>query len=233
MRIHILQHISFETAGTIIDWAKEQHHIISHTYLYEKSISYPKIEDFDMLVVMGGTMGVYDEAIFEWLKAEKEFIKTAILANKIVLGICLGSQLLAEVLGAKVYQNHTKEIGFFPITKTELCHKDSLFSHIPENWLVFHWHGDTFDLPEDVTHLFSSPACKHQAFRKGNCIGLQFHPEIDKTLLNAMVEFEKHELISSEYVQSEQEILADGFDKIIAANRKYLYEFLDKLCVKS
>lgn len=229
MKIHILQHISFETAGMIIDWANQHHHSISYTYLYEDKITYPKIEDFDMLVIMGGTMGVYEEEIFEWLKAEKQFIKTAIAANKIVLGICLGSQLLAEVLGAKVYKNHTKEIGFFPITKTQAGIEDSFFAHIPQNWLVFHWHGDTFDLPEGATHLFASPVCKHQAFRKEKCVGLQFHPEIDKILLNAMVEFEKHELISADYVQSEQEILTNNFSEIIENNRKYLYEFLDKL----
>jgi GMP synthase-like glutamine amidotransferase len=229
MKIHILQHISFETAGMILDWASLHQHTVSHTYLYEEEKIYPKIEDFDMLVVMGGTMGVYEEHRFGWLKAEKEFIKVAIAANKIVLGICLGSQLLAEVLGAKVYPNQAKEIGFFPISKTEAGEADTLLSHIPNNWLVFHWHGDTFDLPQGATHLFASLACKNQGFRKGNCVGLQFHPETDKKLLNAMVEFEKHELISSQYVQEEKEILANHFQEVLDKNRKYLYEFLDKL----
>ena len=101
MNIHIIQHVPFEPAGMILDWARVHNYDITHTYLFEKNISWPSIDDLDMLVIMGGPMGVNDEDRFEWLKAEKVFIKQAIAANKIMLGICLGSQLLAEALGCK------------------------------------------------------------------------------------------------------------------------------------
>ncbi len=226
MKIHILQHLVFETPGMIADWANENNHSLSYTYLFEKTINYPMVSDFDMLVIMGGTMGVEEESIYPWLKSEKAFIKETIAAHKIVLGICLGSQLLAEALGAKVYPNPVKEIGFYPIFKTDKGKQDLLFNHIPEEWTVFHWHGDTFDLPENAIHLFGSEACPHQVFRKNNCVGIQFHPEVDKKLLGDMVHFEKHELVENRFIQTEREILATN---TYEENRAYLYDFLSKL----
>ena len=112
MKIHILQHVSFEPAGMITDWAKLHQHSLSYSFLFEKEICWPARNDMDMLVMMGGPMGVNEEDKFEWLKEEKRFIKDVIAADKIVLGICLGSQLLAEALGARVYPDKEKEIGF-------------------------------------------------------------------------------------------------------------------------
>ena len=207
MHIHILQHISFESPGMITGWAKENNHSISFTYLFEANHSYPATDTIDMLLILGGPMGVYEEEKFPWMKMEKQFIRDCIAAEKIVLGICLGSQLLAEALGAKVYPHHTKEIGFFPALKTVAATKDLLFKGLPEEWMVFHWHGDIFDLPPNATLLFKTDACKNQAYRKGKCIGIQFHPEGDKKLIMAMVQNEKHELIKGEYVQTEEEII--------------------------
>ncbi len=179
-----------------------------------------------MLIILGGPMSVDDEDKFEWLKAEKAFIKEVIASGKIVLGICLGSQLLAEALGAKVYPNNEKEIGFFPVTKTWEGKQDEIFSNSPESWNVFHWHGDTFGLPENAVHLFESPACKHQVFRKGNCTGIQFHPEVDTALLKSMIDHERQELVKAAYVQTEKEIL----DKDVSEeNRAPLYNFLTRL----
>lgn len=229
MNIHIIQHVSFEPAGMIIDWAKVHQFSLTYSFLFEKNIYWPSVNDLDMLIVMGGPMGVNEEDKFEWLKAEKNFIKDVIAANKIVLGICLGSQLLAEALGARVYSNSEKEIGFFPVTKTTAGKQDELFATIPETWNVFHWHGDTFDLPEGASHLYTSTACKHQVFCKGNCTGIQFHPEVDAGLLQSMIANEKHELIKAKYVQTEEEILNVN---ITEQNRVYLNEFLARLIQK-
>lgn len=226
MRINIVQHVSFEPGGMIIDWARDCHHDLTYTLLFEKNISWPLLAELDLLVILGGPMSVYDEGHFEWLKSEKAFIRQAIAANKIILGICLGSQLLAEALGARVYPNREKEIGFFPVTKTNDGKHDDVFNSIPETWDVFHWHGDTFSLPEGATHVFQSLVCEQQVFRKGKLTGIQFHPELDNTLLRSMIANEKHELIKAHFVQTEQEILDND---ITEENRNRLYEILAQL----
>ena len=109
---------------------------------------------------MGGSMSVHDEEQFPWLSEEKQFIRKAVEAGKTVLGICLGSQLISSALGARVYQNKNKEIGWFDIELTPFVQSDHLFSDMGSALKVFHWHGDTFDLPENAIHLASSEACK-------------------------------------------------------------------------
>lgn len=214
----------------ITDWAKLHHYSLSYTLLFEKEIYWPASNDVDMLIIMGGPMGVNEENKFEWLKEEKRFIKDVIAADKIVLGICLGSQLLAEALGAKIYSNTEKEIGFFPVTKTTAGKTDEVFAAVPESWNVFHWHGETFDLPEGASHLFTSAACIHQVYRKGKCTGIQFHPEVHTALLQSMITNERHELIKGKYVQTEEEIMNKN---ITEQNRAYLYEILTKLIQKA
>ncbi len=223
MNIHILQHVSFESPGMITDWAIARQHPLSYTYLFDDNIVYPGLAAFEILIIMGGPMGVYEEAQWPWMKAEKAFIRQAIEAGKMVLGICLGSQLLAEALGAKVYRNEVNEIGFFPVTITG----DALLKQVPEQWMVFHWHGDTFDLPEGAVLLASSSACKNQAYRKGRCVGLQFHPEADAALISQMVHHEKAELVKDAYVQTEEAITAQLH--LGDANKELLFTLLDNI----
>src|SRR5258706_5115245 len=118
MKIHIIQHVAFEPPGLITGWAWSNDHALSYTHLFAKNIYWPATSEFDVLVILGGPMGVDEEDRFEWLNAEKKFIQQVIAADKMILGICLGAQLLAEALGAKVFPNPGKEIGFFPVTKT-------------------------------------------------------------------------------------------------------------------
>jgi GMP synthase-like glutamine amidotransferase len=221
MNIHILQHVSFEGPGMIKDWAVLHNHTLGYTFLFEANPAYPPLTGIDMLVVMGGPMGVYEEADWPWMRAEKDFIRQAVGAGKIVLGICLGSQLLAEALGAKVYPNHTKEIGFFPVT----VYPDAITIGLPKNWPVFHWHGDTFDLPEGAVLLASSAVCTNQAYRKHKCVGLQFHPETDAALLKELIKHEGHELVKDSFVQTEETIISQLHHA--AANRPLLYGLLD------
>jgi GMP synthase-like glutamine amidotransferase len=207
----------------ITDWATDRKHPLSYTFLFEEKIVYPELGAFDMLIIMGGPMGVYEEVQWPWMKAEKAFINQAVDAGKIVLGICLGSQLLAEALGAKVYTNAVKEIGFFPVAVMD----DGLTAPLPNEWMVFHWHGDTFDLPEGTVLLASSVACKNQAYRKGRCVGLQFHPEADAALIQQMVHHEKAELVREVYVQTEIEIMEQAH--LGDANRELLFQLLDNI----
>jgi len=208
MIIHILQHGSFESPGNIIDWIKEKKLPFSYTKFYEK-YRLSEIDNFDWLIIMGGPMGVYDEEKFPWLKEEKAFIKKSIDSGKIVLGICLGAQLIAASLGAKVYPNKFKEIGWFNVNIFNNP-KNKLFpSSISGNKKVFQWHGDTFDLPAGAIHIAESEACKNQAFIiKDRVLALQFHCEITKDSLKEMIRVGKNELKEDKYVQSADEIMS-------------------------
>ena len=159
MRIHYLQHVSFENPGSILEWAKANNGLVTSTQLYNDE-ALPEVSDFDWLVVMGGPMNIYEDDQYPWLKAEKALIKAAIAANKVVIGLCLGSQLIADIIGGKVVQNKQKEIGWFPITFSEKAKASPLFAFFPDHPMVFHWHGDTFiELPEAATVIAASAAC--------------------------------------------------------------------------
>jgi GMP synthase (glutamine-hydrolysing) len=206
MNIHVLMHVPFEQPGYIEKWAGEKSHNLTFTRFYEPH-TLPKLNDFDWLIVMGGPMGVYDEDKYTWLKEEKSFIKRVIDNNKIVLGICLGSQLIADVLGAKIFKNKYKEIGWFKIKTTGAAKGIDIFKSFPEEVVVFHWHGDTYNLPNGAIHLAESDVCKNQAYiYNGRVIGLQFHIEVTEHLINEMLENGSDELKNSEYIQTEDEI---------------------------
>lgn len=203
MHIHFIQHVAFEYPGSIVNWAAENSHTTSYTKIFEE-VKFPALTSFDMLVVLGGPMGVYEEDMLPWLKEEKAFIKQAIDAGKKVLGICLGAQLIASALGAGVYPHTVKEIGWWPVQKVS---NHPVTQHLPAEFTTFHWHGDTFNLPAGAVHLFKSEACQQQGFAFGNnVVGLQFHIEVKEDLLFGMTEHERSELTGMGYVQNEETI---------------------------
>lgn len=207
MKVHYFQHVPFEGLGSIECELKHKCHKITSTKLYNEKITVcPK--DIDRLIIMGGPMGIYDEEIYPWLKEEKQFIKEIIVSGKIVLGICLGAQLIADVLGAKVYKNKHREIGWFPVTKTKEAKHTVLSDVLPDNFEAFHWHGDTFDIPERAVHIAGSEACLNQGFIFDNrVLALQFHLETTPETAAALVQNCANELDGSKYVQSEKQIL--------------------------
>src|SRR5690606_34973423 len=138
MRIHYFQHELFEGLGMIADWATKHGHTLTRTAFYEPEATLPDLQDYDALIVMGGSMGVYDEYRLPWLKAEKAHIRAAIDADKYVLGICLGAQLLASSLGAKVAPHTHKEIGWFPVAMTDTGATHRLLSGLNSAMNVFH-----------------------------------------------------------------------------------------------
>jgi GMP synthase-like glutamine amidotransferase len=227
LNIHYFQHVAFEGLGYIEKWALQKGHKLTSTKFYENYVL-PRQEDFEWLIIMGGPMGVYDENKFPWLKKEKEFIKSAIEANKTVIGICLGSQLIAEVLGARVYPNAKKEIGWFPVSLTTKGKENYLLKEFPDSFTAFHWHGDTFDLPDNSVHLLESKACKHQAFLyKNNVLGLQFHLEITSDSLKEMIKNCKADLVNDTYIEDEQIILMK--ENETEATNKILSIILEKI----
>lgn len=217
MRAHYLQHVPFEGLGSIEPWLAAAGYTITSTQFFE-SVELPELGEIDLLVVMGGPMSVNDEDEFPWLVQEKKFIREAINGGKPVLGICLGAQLIANAMGARVYRNSVKEIGWFPVQGVE-TNSPASFS-FPPSTVVFHWHGETFDLPEGATLLARSEGCENQAFQIGtSAIGLQFHLETTPESAQAIVSECRVELIPSRYVQTEQEILSATPDRYSTINQ--------------
>ncbi len=206
MKLHYFQHVPFEGLGSIECELRKKCHRITSTKLYNEKITVsPK--DIDWLIVMGGPMGIYDEEIYPWLKEEKQFIKEAVLAGKIVLGICLGAQLIADVLGAKVYKNKYREIGWFNLNITPQTDNTILSKVFSQPVEAFHWHGDTFDIPNGAVSIAESDACKNQGFIFDNrVLALQFHLETTPESATALVTNCADELDGSQYVQSEEQI---------------------------
>ena len=217
MRAHYLQHVPFEGLGSIKTWLQSTRAGLTSTKFFEDP-ALPDLADIDLLIVMGGPMSVNDELDYPWLAAEKEFIRTAIEKDKAIIGICLGAQLIASAMGASVYPNREKEIGWFPVTAEPVSDTKDLFS-FPQELLVFHWHGETFALPEGAVRLASSAACENQAFQLGRrVIGLQFHLETNPDAAQYLVDYSRDELQISRYVQSPDEILGAEDSNYAAIN---------------
>lgn len=227
MRAHCLQHVSFEDMGAIETWLIKNHFSITTTHFYTSDLL-PDLNDFDWVIIMGGSMSVNDEKEFPWLVTEKEFIRKCIGANKVVIGICLGSQLIASALGCKVYRNEKKEIGWFPISKIQNA-KSVLFKDFPNILPVFHWHGETFALPAGAELIASSKTCINQIFTVGNkVIGMQCHLETTFPSLTTLNDQCKAELIHDTYVQSEQE-MKENAEIYITGMHKALFTVLDNI----
>lgn len=202
LNIHFLQHVPFESPAGIGDWVSARGHRLTITHLYRREVL-PSLESVDWIVVMGGPMNVYEYRLHPWLREEKAFLAAALKANKTILGVCLGAQLLADVLGVKVYQNTEKEIGWLPISLRSGPGRELFFPGAPRELTVFHWHGDTFDLPAEAHWLASSAGCAHQAFALGErVVGLQFHIETTPLSVAALIENCGNELGEGRFIQS-------------------------------
>ena len=223
MKISVLQHAAFEGPGEIADWATQQGHVVAIHHLYRGDVL-PGLDDFDLLVIMGGEMNIYQYRDWPWLKAESAFIKAALNAGKKAIGMCLGAQLIADVLGARVVQNPVYELGWLPITWTHEVR--AFFSKLPSESTVLHWHGDTFSLPEGTMRLASSEACFEQGYLvPGKCLGLQFHMEVDPALVKEYVAGQGT-WPAGRFVQEPRAILGEA-GKHCTVNRELLHGMLD------
>ncbi len=219
MRAHYLQHVPFEGLGYIEPWLRDAGYEISCSALY-RSTGFPDLGTVDLIIVLGGPMSVNDEGRYPWLIEEKRFIRNAIEDGKPVLGICLGAQLIAKSMGARVYRNHCKEIGWFPVHGVLRSGSPGIFS-FPASIEVFHWHGETFDLPHDAILLARNEACQNQAFQIGRkVIGLQFHLEMTPESAQNLVSNCREELLPAKYVQSEAAIMEVAPEKFRENNRE-------------
>lgn len=207
-RVQCFQHVSFEGLGNIEPLLSDRACQLSTTRWYAGEEA-PDSDSYDLLIVMGGPMGIYDYDKHSWLHAEKDAIKSAIDAGKKVLGICLGAQLIADVLGAKVSKNPCREIGWFPVRCNPALQDTVLVNVFPDSFEPLHWHGDTFSLPKDAIALGASEACEQQGFVFDNrVVGLQFHLELNVDGIATLSEACRDELDGSAFVQSPAQMLA-------------------------
>lgn len=229
MRVHWFQHVPFEGLGVIGDWAKEKGYETACTRLHRGETPTPQGE-YDFLIVMGGPMNIYDYGEYPWLKDEKKAIKSAIESGKKVLGICLGAQLIADVLGAEINGNGEKEIGWHKV-KTLGEANNQILTDFPKEFPAFHWHGDTFSIPEGAFRLFKSRGCGNQGFIYAeNVIGLQFHLESTRKNIEELIENCADEMDGGRHVQDAGQI-REGYVHIPEINNLCL-NLLDKLAAE-
>lgn len=226
MRLHYLQHVPFEDPAGIFHWAAARGVPMAGTRLYVNP-SLPAVADFDVLLIMGGPMNVYEEDRYAWLGPEKRFVAEAVAAGRIVVGICLGAQLIADVLGARVRPNLWREIGWLPVRRSESA--GPLGGALPPVWEAFHWHGDTFELPPGAAHLAASTACAQQGFVfDGRVLALQFHLETTPDSARALIAHCGQEIDGGPFVQTAAEMLAAPA-RFARANA-LMYRLMDRLC---
>lgn len=218
--ILILQHHAAETAGVFADMLRER---AWPTVVVRPDLGEPVPADprrFTALIVMGGPMGVYEADRYPWLDTEDALLKAAIAADHPTLGICLGSQVIAKAAGARVAPGPEKEIGWYPITRTDDGRRDPLFSGLPDTFDVLEWHGDVFDLPPGAAGLARSSRYPHQALRIGRRVyGLLFHLEATAAMVRTMVEEFRAEVDALGDPSRPDDIWRDAERRAAAANR--------------
>ncbi len=224
MHVHCLQHAAHEDLGCIGPWLARRGDRVSMTRLWAGD-ALPPPTGFDALIVMGGPMNIYEHGAHPWLVSEKKMIRAAIDGGLPVLGICLGSQLIADVMGGPVTRNAHTEIGWFDVGLNTAGRAHALFGDWPDRFSAFHWHGDTFAIPPGAQNLMSSEGCAHQAYAIGDrVIGLQFHLEV--TAADARVWLAQETLRPSTYVQTPEFIL--GELERFALDNRLMVRLLDR-----
>lgn len=183
-RILVFQHVAAEPLGTLDALIRARGHRIRFVNFEREPDARPDVDRYRGLIVLGGPMNVEDQHARPHLRTELRCIERALQLGKPVLGICLGAQLLAHVLGAPVRRHHTREIGWYRWQATDAGRDDPVLAPLESDTPIFQWHGCTFDMPRDAVHLGRTATCENQAFRWGDdAYGLQFHLEMDVPLI--------------------------------------------------
>ncbi len=231
-RLLVFQHVPHEILGTFDPLLKESGFRIRYINFGRTPDAEPKVAKYDGLIVLGGPMCISQRENYPHLNTEIAAIREAMELDMPILGICLGAQLIAAALHARVHRNPVKEIGWYDVCATEAGKQDPLFRFFDGDEKIFQWHGDTFEIPHGAVHLASSPDCRNQAFRIGDRIyGLQFHLEVDAALIERWLKTPVHmrELealpaaISAEKIRSET---PQHIDRSTALGAKLFGEFI-------
>ena len=220
-------HVPYEGPGVIADWIGKKGHHLEYTRFYEKD-SLPDASEVELLIIMGGPMNVFDFHIHPWMQEEIEWVGEFIRSGKPVLGICLGAQIVAAALGEEVYPGPEKEIGWYNLQFLPSLGEFRIFKDLPVTRKVFHWHGDTFNIPQGAMRIASSQLFPNQGFIfDHNVMALQFHLEVTPESVKAMVDHCGDELVEGSHIQPAVEILSET--DYFEANQKVLFQFLDYL----
>jgi GMP synthase-like glutamine amidotransferase len=211
MRLHLLEHDDLDFSRTNITlWAEKKGHDIKQTYVCNMQ-PLPSLSEFDWLMVMGGSQHAWEEDVNPWLFGEKLFIADALDKGKTILGICFGAQLLAEVLGGRVFPNSHREIGWYEVRQTVEGKASFFFQNIPETFLTFHWHSDHFSLPPGCVRLSYSQPTPSQAFVcPGRPLaGIQFHPEYTLEMIKYFSQEYSDDWTPDLFVGGKERVLAE------------------------
>ena len=208
LRVHYFQHIAGEGFGSCYDYLKEHQAKITATEFFALPVdlpleleALPDIDEVDLLIIMGGTMSVNDEANYPWLKLEKRWLRRYLSAGKPAIGLCLGGQLIANALGASVSRNQHQELGWMDVGR--VSHVPENYFQIPEKINIMQWHSETFEIPRGGVRLAQNNVCQNQMYQIGrNVLGFQFHPEMTPHALQLLIENEEDSAVfNGEYVQ--------------------------------
>lgn len=227
LNISCFLHVHFEEPGLITEWIQKKGHQLDYTRLY-KNEPLPDPDNVDLLIIMGGPMNVSDFHLHPWMKEELDWVGEFIESGKAILGICLGAQIIATALGSDVYPGKEKEIGWFGIRFLPGLGDFKICKNLPSSRKVFHWHGDTFDIPEGAIRIAESNLFPNQGFiYEKRVIALQFHLEVGPENVDKLVENCREELVHGTHIQSESELRNPA--RFIEKNRLLLFNILDYL----
>lgn len=228
MTLMCFQHSPLEGPSLIGDWASGRGHEL-RMHPWHASGAVPYNGSWDALIVLGGPMAVYEQDRYPWIREEQRLMRQTLEEGKQVLGICLGAQLLADVLGGRVYPQGHQEIGWYPLFHQKHA-LDEVLLHdlIEEHPMAMHWHGDCFEIPPGCRHLASSQACANQAFAYGRqALGLQFHWEFSRETLQQMLDNEGFLMPEGTHVQAPSQIMQQA-GTYLPASRLALDRLLDR-----
>ena len=232
-KLLVFQHVAHEILGTLDPLLRDSGCRIRYVNFGRTNYEIPDLKNYDGLIVLGGQMNVDQVEEYPYLIPELEAIKDAIVLDIPLLGICLGSQLLAKALGADVSRNNCKEIGWYDVNVTDEGRNDPLVSKFKEVEKLFQWHGDTFDIPDGAVRLATSDKCRNQAYRYGNKIyGFQFHLEVDEAMIHRWLEAPTNQkeleelkgIINPDHIRKET---PDYIKDLISLSDKTFAEFIN------
>lgn len=228
MRVACVSHVPFEGPGSIAEWAAARGHELLR--VDARTGMFPGADEVDLLVVLGGPMSANDDCRHPWLVAERDHLARLVEAGTLILGICLGAQLLALAIGGSVHRGAEPEIGWYPVRLRPTARTNPWFVGWPETFVGGHWHDDTFELPEGVEKAASSDLTPNQAFvaAGGRVVGLQFHLEWTPEALRALVLSAPEDLMyPGPHVATADQLL--GATEDLAAGRALLFRMLDRM----
>ena len=208
MRIHLLEHETEGISTNVINWSQKNNHPLYRTYV-PQAVALPSIPDFDLLIIAGGPQHIWKEGTYPWLAEEKKLVAEAASADKHILGICLGAQMLAGVLGGDIFANPVEELGWHDVVLTPEGKTSPLLDLVPHHFSIFQWHSDHYTLPPGTIRLATNDAAENQAFvsKNGRMLGIQFHPDFDRRLIMDMVKAEDDPWPRGAFVTPRKELI--------------------------